>query len=251
MQAGRYSTTRMLLGAYAVLTGAMAQSAETGFYLSGFGGQSISRVDDRPVDLNGQLTFISPPGTSITVDAIRVDRNDAAFGGMAGYRAGRFVAFEAMYLHLGESKYEAALGVTGSTAGPVVGTPQLPPGGFVGFDPGDAAFISAADLPVITTSTRGPALCALAMWPVAEKFDVYGRAGVYFADTARTLAFFSVSDERTESTEEALWGAGMQWRAFGRWSLRLDYQRFENVGSAGRTGEADIELWSLGILFRI
>jgi hypothetical protein len=86
---------------------------------------------------------------------------------------------------------------------------------------------------------------------VAEKFDVYGRAGVYFADTVRTLSFGSTQNERAESTEEALWGVGAQWRAFDRWSVRLDYHRFEDVGSSNRTGEADIELWSLGILFRI
>lgn len=250
MRADRYSITRMLFGACAVLTAAMAQAAETGFYLSGFGGQSIAHVDDRPVDLNGQLVIVSPPGASITVDAVSVDRNDAAFGGVVGYRAGRFVAFEAMYLDLGESKYQPAFRVSG-TPMVVTGPPAfpLPPGGFFTTNPG-AVFVAIAP-PTIVTSTRGPALSALALWPVAEKFDVYGRAGVYFADTVRTLSFASIRNERAESTEEALWGVGAQWRAFERWSLRLDYHRFEDVGRGSRVGEADIELWSLGILFRI
>lgn len=248
VQAVGYFITRMLFSACTVLTAAMAQAAETGFYLSGFGGQSISHVDDRPVDLGGQLIVVSPPGTSITVDAVSVDRNDAAFGGMVGYRAGRFVAFEAMYLNLGESQYQPAFRIAGLAVGPVAEI-TLPPGGFVDY-PGATAFVRADPL-VIATSTRGPALSALALWPVAEKFDIYGRAGVYFADTVRTLSFSSVQNESTESTEEALWGVGAQWRAFERWSLRLDYHRFENVGSRSQTGEADIELWSLGILFRI
>lgn len=249
MQAVGYFITRMLFGACAVFTAAMAQAAESGFYLSGFGGQSISHVDDRPVDLGGQLIVVSPPGTSITVDAVSVDRNDAAFGGMVGYRAGRFVAFEAMYLNLGESQYQPAFRITGLAAGPVAEI-TLPPGGLVDFNSGATAFVRADPL-VITTSTRGPTLSALALWPVAEKFEVYGRAGVYFADTVRTLSFSSAQNELAESTEEALWGVGAQWRAFERWSLRLDYHRFEDVGSGSQTGEADIELWSLGILFRI
>jgi opacity protein-like surface antigen len=239
---------RMTFGFCAALAAAVAQSAETGFYLSGFGGQAVAHVDDRPVELNGQLIIVSPPGTSTAVDAVSVDRNDAAFGGMVGYRAGRFVAFEAMYVNLGESKYRPAFRFSGVVA-EVTPRPLPPP--FLGLYPGDAVSFRAIDPPSITTSTRGPALSALALWPVAEKFDVYGRAGVYFADTVRTLSFGSTQNERAESTEEALWGVGAQWRAFDRWSVRLDYHRFEDVGSSNRTGEADIELWSLGILFRI
>ncbi len=248
MQTDSDFTRRMMLGLCATLAAAVAQSAETGFYLSGFGGQSVSHVDDRPVELNGQLIMISPPGTSIAADAVSVDRNDAAFGGIVGYRAGRFVAFEAMYVNLGESKYQPAFRFGGVVAEFSPG-PFPPP--FSGIYPGDAVSFRAIDPPSITTSTRGPALSALALWPVAEKFDVYGRAGVYFADTVRTLSFGSTRNERAESTEEALWGVGAQWRAFDRWSVRLDYHRFENVGTRNRTAEADIELWSLGILFRI
>jgi hypothetical protein len=247
VQTDRCFMMRLLFGLGAASTAAIAQSAETGFYLSGFGGQAISHVDDRPVELNGQLVILTLPGVSVAVDAVNVDRNDAAFGGVVGYRAGRFVAFEAMYLDLGESTYQLAFRLTGVPTGPILPPSPVP------FPPGlggGAVFVRAPE-PTITTSTRGPALSALALWPFAEKFDVYGRAGVYFADTVRTLGSGAFQSERAESSEEALWGVGAQWRAFERWSLRLDYHRFEDVGRRSRTGEADIELWSLGVLFRI
>ena len=59
------------------------------------------------------------------------------------------------------------------------------------------------------------------------------------------------SSSITFGSDSLLWGAGTQFNWGAHWSVRLDFQRFESVGEDNGAGEADIDLLSLGVIFRL
>lgn len=236
----------------AALCAMTAVRAESNFYVGGIGGQSVAHLDRREQLEIAPTLMAGPPSlVRLTVVAREVDKNDTAFGALVGYRPLRNLALEAQYLNLGASEYTAALDFV-----PIGGfIPALPPG--VVFQPLNPppAFVPVVllpEVPVVRTSTQGPALSALGILPLGKRFEVHGRAGVYFAHTERTIGVGSFLERRQSShTEELLFGLGGQWRAGEQWSVRADFQRFMDVGAGSRTGEADVDLWSLGVLWRL
>ncbi len=46
------------------------------------------------------------------------------------------------------------------------------------------------------------------------------------------------------------WGLGAQLDVTPRWGIRLDYDNYGEVGEEFETGRADIEAWSLNVLYR-
>jgi OmpA-like transmembrane domain len=82
--------------------------------------------------------------------------------------------------------------------------------------------------------------------------------GVLFADQKVTRSrsssnplVFSGSTSSTYGSDTALWGAGVQYNWHKRWSARLDFQRYSDVGSDSAVGEQDIDLLSLNVIYRL
>jgi OOP family OmpA-OmpF porin len=92
-------------------------------------------------------------------------------------------------------------------------------------------------------------LTAVFLIPVTSRLSALGRVGMY---RARTTADFNVAgsppthDAGTNSGFS--YGAGAEFR-LGPIGLRAEWQRYENVGVAS-TGEDDIDVFSLGALWR-
>jgi OmpA-like transmembrane domain len=157
----------------------------------------------------------------------RDDDQATAWGGLVGYRIGRYAAAELSYLDLG------TLHTTRDVlTGPILNPVRVP---------------LKREL-----ETRGPALSALGLLPLSKVWDLYLRVGVIFADMELSSRLGdSSSSSATFGSEALLWGGGAQFHWGGHWSLRVDFQRFENVGDKREAGEADINLLSLGVLYRL
>lgn len=98
--------------------------------------------------------------------------------------------------------------------------------------------------------------------PVAGGFSLLGRVGIAFTaselDLRRnngtaTIPFcpdsWWYSDCASQSTN-LYWGLGAQLDVGPRWGIRLDYDNYGEVGEEFETGRADIEVWSLNVLYR-
>lgn len=72
-----------------------------------------------------------------------------------------------------------------------------------------------------------------------------------FADMEIENGLAAVASSTTFGSEAALWGAGAQFDWGEHWSARLDFQRFVGVGSNRSGAEADIDLLSLGVIYRL
>lgn len=227
----KFGAPALLLGSAVFLHAGLAQADDgQGFYFSGGVGQST--VDISKGGLDDELAFLLEDdlGLEILDGSSSLDDSDTALGLTVGYKFSPYVAVEVAYLHLGEASYKASGTVSD---------------GLGQFD------INAR----ITAKSKGPALSALGLWPINDAFDLYARLGVYFADTDIKATVSdgvdSLSDGVSASSENLLYGVGANWNINERWSLRLDYQMFKDVGDDDKTGETDIDMISLGVFFRL
>lgn len=243
---------RIVITAIALLVSSAASAADPGFYFGLFGGRAkydfdtleIPRVTVPP---GGVLTTPGVPSfgtnpriplnpyTDVTF-AIDVqpllwypsgDDKDTAWGALAGYRIARYAAVELSYVNLGTLEAD------------------------------DPAILSFNPVVFGTLhrelQTRGPSVSVLGILPLSDNWELYLRAGVLFADLE--VSFVAVDSIPGSSTtygnEAGLWGGGVQFNWGEHWSARLDFQHFVEVGAKGREGEADIDLLSLGVLYRL
>ncbi len=154
------------------------------------------------------------------------DDEAGAWALTAGYRAGRYFAFEVSYFNLG--KLEAT------------DTFLLPPLA------GGGTLTLHREL-----ETSGPALAAMGILPLSDSWELYLRAGVFFADSELSTSFAGSSGSTTFGSEATSLGAGAQFNWGEHWSARVEYQRFVEVGGDDFATDADVDVLSLGVLFRL
>ena len=156
------------------------------------------------------------------------DRGDLTYGAIVGYRFSPYLALEAQYLWLGDYSLVAEGTVTD---GEVIGVSHA----------------------TVSWHVKGPAASVLGSWPVSSRWDLYGRAGALWAQTDATFTVedFIVSERAKvkETTTELLWGIGAAYHPTPQWTLRFEYQQVPDAGEHGRTGEIDIERYTLGWVY--
>ncbi len=234
-----------------ILFASTAFGAEPGFYFGVSGGQATYDFDPPPpiliaipggafvppvfgFDPRPIPTFPLNPLNPVAVVGFAQplfwsptdDHEASAWGVTAGYRAGRYFAFEVSYLNLG--KLEAT------------DTVLLPP-----FGGGGTATLHRE------LETSGPALAAMGILPLSASWELYLRAGILFADSKLRTAIGASSNSTTFGSEAATLGAGAQFNWGGHWSARMEFQRHFEVGGGDFATDADVDLLSLGVLFRL
>jgi OmpA-OmpF porin, OOP family len=230
-----------------------AFGAEPGFYFGLSGGQAKYDFDSPPilsiVVPDGQFGFL-PPASGINPRPIvpfptepsfivasaaqplfwspTDDEEASAWALTAGYRAGRYVAVEVSYLNLG--KLEASQRVL-----------LLPPP----FGSGGSVTLHRE------LETSGPAFAAIGILPLSESWELYLRAGIFFADSELTTAIDGNSSSTTFGSDATTLGAGAQFNWGKHWSARLQFERVLEIGGDDFSSEADVDHLSLGVLFRL
>jgi OOP family OmpA-OmpF porin len=92
-------------------------------------------------------------------------------------------------------------------------------------------------------------LVGVGMLPLGNNFSLYGKIGLYRADTKAeaTAGAFSLREE--ESNTDLTFGIGAQFDLSKQFAIRAEWQRYQDVGG-GDIGESDIDVISIGALFR-
>lgn len=146
------------------------------------------------------------------------DDKDSSWKIFAGYQLNRNFALEFGYADLGEA----------SLSGPT------PPFG--------------------TTSAKIEAtafeLVAVGLLPIADRFSIYGKLGLYRADTdaqATVTALGSASE--SDSNTDLTFGVGVRYDFTRNLGIRAEWQRYSDV-SAGAFGEGDIDVIGIGLLWK-
>jgi OOP family OmpA-OmpF porin len=163
----------------------------------GKGTTDISRSDlnELASDITIALGGTQPSGSSDLNDM------DSIWGAQVGYRFNRWVAGEIGYVDLGKSSYVANLS---SNFGAGVEDYQL-----------RGRFLSS-----------GPTIAVLGIIPLGERFDLYARGGLYFADTRFRVkvefATESGSFEQKAGTQEFFGGLGAAWNINVDFGVRVE-----------------------------
>lgn len=220
--------SRVMVVATLALFGGVASADDgRGFYVGLGAGVALADVDQDELDA---MVFgaIESVGLDVLDASSKLSDSDASLGLLVGYRFLPWLAVEAEWLTLGTAGYEAHADVTdGAVVAPVKAT--------------------------LDTDSKGIAVSALGIWPVSQRWDLYGRAGVLLADTTASVRLSSEGFRETasdsKSSQEVLVGIGAGWKASPVWTVRFDLQHFQDVGDEEMTGEASVDRLSVQWLY--
>jgi OmpA-OmpF porin, OOP family len=159
--------------------------------------------------------------TEVSIDcegATSCDEKDSSWKIFGGYQFNKHFAVELGYSDFGEA----------SASGPAGG-------------------LGTASVKFETTAFE---LVAVGSLPLGDRFSIFGKAGLYRADTdinASVTALGSVSD--SDSNTDLTFGVGVRFDILRNLGIRAEWQRYSDV-SANDFGESDIDVISIGVLWR-
>jgi OOP family OmpA-OmpF porin len=99
-----------------------------------------------------------------------------------------------------------------------------------------------------TIESKAWDLVAVGILPIGEKFSVYGKIGLYMANTDGTTNIPGVANE-SKSNTDLTYAVGVGYDFTKNFGVRAEYQKFQDVGG-GNIGEADVDVMSIGIVYR-
>jgi hypothetical protein len=161
-----------------------------------------------------------------TASTVSRDARDPGVKILLGLQINRHLALEGGYVRLGEFR------ATRDVAAPSVGS----------FN---------ADLRL-----HGLVFDAVGTLPLGRNFSALGRAGGFFSEAktfraaSGTLPGGAASGSTIHDELTLRYGLGLQYRLSERAALRAEWERFPGVGNPATTGEADVDLYSIGIVLR-
>lgn len=232
--------------AVGLLGGGSALAADSGWYVGGSVGSVSSDVSVN--DANGVrdiVYFIRSIGA--VGGTAELDDSSEAWSVLAGYQFSQNFSVEVAYVDLGELTYSYRGEVGGG------GLP-LP---FPFFPPNTTLDPAETDIEWENSALTAKLIGRL---PLGERFDVHAQVGLATVMTDVTASTrvpgtratsFAVADD-TDSTA-LTFGVGAAFRFNPRWSLSLDWQRYEasEKDSSPIDVDANYDVVSLGLRFRL
>jgi len=203
--------------------------AENNFYIGAAVGQSrfdgnAGDFDDAVIDAFGDNGLFIVDGNS------SLDKTDTAFGGLIGYQILPTLAIEASYVDLGKLSYTSSGTVS------------------------DGRFLYPATAD-FTVEAKGPTLSAVGRFPLGAQWDLYVRGGAFFAKTklraGSSIGGFDGADESSGDSVDSLAGGGVALHLGERFALRTEYVRYFKVGDEDKTGEGDIDQFTVGFIYTL
>ena len=146
------------------------------------------------------------------------DEEDTGFKLFGGYNFTPNFGLEAFYVDLGEAS------ITGTDS-----------------------FLGAARA---TIEVSGFGLAAVGRLPVADRFEILGKAGLFIWDidvgVQSGIGSGSLSDDGTD----LMLGLGGGYKLTENLSLQAEWERFLDVGDDNTTGQSDVDLFSVCLVLR-
>ena len=197
----------------------LAFAQDTGWYIGGAVGQS--EADINRGELAADLTAAGLTNTGFTAD-----EKDTGWKLFGGYKFNKYFAVEGAYVDLG--KFSASTTVTA-----VGGVPIAPLGVRASVETKDGLYISAVGI-----------------WPVTDKFSVFGKLGVYSIKTTLNVSVAGISLNQSDRNEDVTFGVGVGYDFTKNFGVRGEWERFNKVGNKDKTTEGDVDLLSVGLVYK-
>lgn len=205
------------IAAAGILSLAMASAFAGDWYVVGSIGQSTDKTDSKG-DIDDALVSAGVTGLSSSFDD-----KDTGYKLQLGYQLTPNFAIEGGYVDLGKFKYSA------SFTGPSAGT-------------GSAE-----------AKASGLNIAAVGIAPINDQFSVFGKFGFINAkveiSATATGSGTSASGSESATKMKANFGIGAAYNFDKAWGLRAEWERFNNLGDKNKTGESDVDMLSVGVVF--
>jgi OOP family OmpA-OmpF porin len=99
-------------------------------------------------------------------------------------------------------------------------------------------------------------LTGVGMLPLGHQFSLYGKLGLYYAETKASASltmttppFTSASSSQSDNNTDLTYGVGARYDFAKNFAVRAEWQRFSKVGS-DQVGKGDIDVLAIGALYR-
>ena len=193
---------------------AQAQQPERGWYAGISVGQSSANVDASGLVVVGA-----------TASTTSIEETDTGYKVYGGYRFGRHLAVEAGYVDLG------SFSGTRRVTAPVTGTFKA------------------------ETSASGIFGQAVGIIPLGQRFSLFGTAGLFanevqttVSSTGGILLIGQRSASNSDVNAKVGVGAGVDFTP--NFGMRIEWERYFELGDDSVGGKSDVDLVSVGIVFR-
>lgn len=201
------------LVALAALASPLAMAQDTGWYGGASVGQSRATIDDARITRGLQ-------SGGFTSSTIADDDRSTGYKIFGGYQLNKNFAVEGGYFDLGKFGYRATTVPTGTLNG--------------------------------SMKVRGLNLDLVGTLPVTEKFSVFGRVGVNYAQTRDSFSgtgavnVTNPNPRKNDTNYKA--GLGLQYAFTDSLAMRLEAERYRINDAVGNKG--DVDLYSVGLVYR-
>jgi hypothetical protein len=101
----------------------------------------------------------------------------------------------------------------------------------------------------------GPLFSAVGIWPINDKFELFGRIGYLFASSERVFSSHAqgssgITGSAKGDSQEVVYGVGATYNINQVYSVRLEYQKLDNVGDITRSGTENMDMLMIGATIR-
>lgn len=191
--------------------------AENNWYVLGSIGQS--NFDAKKSDVDNELL-----NAGFLLDSSSFDKADTGYKLQFGYEFNSNFALEGGHVDLGELTYKA------SSFG-----------------------VIPADLKA-KIEVNGWNIDAVGILPINNGFSLFAKVGFIDAKVeAKTTAsspFFTTSSKENSSDIKPLFGLGAAYKLNAQVSMRIEIERYHDLGDNDTGGEGDVDLYSAGIAYK-
>ena len=97
---------------------------------------------------------------------------------------------------------------------------------------------------------NGINVSAVGTWPVANEFSLLGKLGFTRWSVEDTVSVGAASGSAKENGIDLSLGIGAQYAFTKQWAVRAEYEVYKNVGKEATTGKSDIDVLSIGAVYR-
>jgi OOP family OmpA-OmpF porin len=169
----------------------------------------------------------SIPISGATASTLTADESDTGYKLFGGYQFNRNIGLELGYVDLG--RFSATRIATAPVAGTIVGN------------------IRATG---VFTNVVGT-------FPLQQNFSLIGKLGALFSETKANLSttggialVAGANPSPKESEKNFKLGLGAQYDVSKKIALRGEWDRYFRLGNAATTGESDVDMFSLDVIFK-
>ena len=164
---------------------------------------------------------IPPASSGVTT---HVSNNDTGYRLSGGYKFNEYWGLEASWVDLGTAEGDGS--VTSPSPGSING--KIKSYGFV----------------VAGTGT----------YPFNDQWSIFLRLGMINAQKevdVTASGSLAPAAETTSSTDwKTTYGAGLNWNFYSNWAARIGWDQYRNLGNQNKTGEDNVNLASVGIVYK-